>query len=55
MPHTNSQDALINVKNMVNEMPEAIQSHMQVGFASLNVGDTEDTLLQQAQQELKHV
>lgn len=55
MPHTNSQDALINVKKMVNEMPEAIQSHVQVGFASLNVGDTEDTLLQQAQQELKHV
>lgn len=55
MPHTNSQDALITVKNMISKMPDIIQSHIQVGFASLNVGDTEDTLIEQAQRELKHV
>jgi hypothetical protein len=55
MPHTNSEDALIKVKQMISEMPAVIQNDIQVGCASLNVGDTEDTLLQQAQQELAHV
>ncbi|MFY0701622.1 MAG: diguanylate cyclase [Bermanella sp.] len=55
MPHTNSEDALIKVKQMIGKMPAVIQDDIQVGCASLNVGDTEDTLLQQAQQELAHV
>jgi GGDEF domain-containing protein len=55
MPHTNSHNALITVKQMVSEMPKSIQGYTQVGFASLNVGDTEDSLIQQAHQELKHV
>lgn len=55
MPHTNSSDALITVKKMFDEMPSDIQSQMQVGFASLNVGDNEESLIQLAQQELKHV
>ena len=55
MPHTNSGDALITVKKMFNEMPSDIQNQMQVGFASLNVGDNEESLIQLAQQELKHV
>jgi GGDEF domain-containing protein len=55
MPHTNSQDALITVKQMIQKMPDVTQSNIKVGFASLNVGDNEDSLIQQAQQELKHV
>lgn len=55
MPHTNSQDALVTVKKMIHNMPQVTQTHIQVGFASLNVGDNEDSLIQQAQQELKHV
>lgn len=55
MPNANTQDATITVKQMANDMPESIRNNIEVGFASLNVGDTEDSLIQQAQQELIHV
>lgn len=55
MPHTNSQDALLTVKDMIKHMPDIMQNNIQVGFASLNVGDTEETLIEQALKGLKHV
>jgi len=55
MPHANSQDALVTVKEMITHMPTVMQSTIQVGFASLNVDDTEDTLIEQALKGLRHV
>ena len=55
MPHANTADALVTVQSMITNMPEAIQDKIKVGFASLNVGDTEETLIQQAQLGVKHV
>ena len=55
MPHANTEDALEIVKVMISNMPQTQQQNIEVGFASLNVGDTEDSLIQQAQQGVKHV
>lgn len=55
MPHANTEDAMLNVKRMITEMPDFLQDKIAVGFASLNVGDTEESLLHQVQQELIHV
>jgi len=55
MPHANTEDALETVKLMISNMPKAQQKNITVGVASLNVGDTEDTLIYQAQREVKHV
>ncbi|GAA6135030.1 hypothetical protein NBRC116188_18200 [Oceaniserpentilla sp. 4NH20-0058] len=55
MPHANTDDALTKVKFMVSEMPPSLQGKVEVGLASLNVGDTEETLILQAQQELTYV
>lgn len=55
MPHANTDDALTKVRLMVSNMPPSLQGKVEVGLASLNVGDTEETLIQQAQQELTHV
>ncbi|MFT5592367.1 MAG: GGDEF domain-containing protein [Oceanicoccus sp.] len=55
MPHANSSGALTIAKQMITEMPQSIQAQMQVGIASLNVGDNEDSLIVQAQQALHHV
>jgi len=55
LPHITTQEALLIAKEMVDDMPEHLRKNIMVGYASLNVGDHAQSLIQQAQQELSHV
>ncbi len=56
LPHTTSQEALTAAKFMLKNIPTPLQEKdIKIGLASLNVGDTADTLISTAKQELSHV
>lgn len=55
LPHTTTQDALITAKKIVDVMPEIMRKDTMVGYASLNVGDDADSLIEHSRQELRHV
>lgn len=55
LPHTTTQDALITAKKIVDEMQETMRKDIMVGYASLNVGDDADSLIEHSRQELRHV
>ncbi len=56
LPHTTSQEALTAAKVMLKNLPSPLQEQdIKIGLASLNVGDSADTLIATAKQELSHV
>lgn len=55
LPHTTTEDATHSVQHMIENMPSFLQDKIEVGLASLNVGDTADSLLELAITEAKHV
>lgn len=55
LPHATSQEAEETAKKIIHEINYTNAHTTSFGFASLNVGDTADSLIQQSQQELKHV
>ncbi|EAT11642.1 diguanylate cyclase [Bermanella marisrubri] len=55
LPHTTTQDALITAKKIVDEMPEVMRKDIMVGYASLNVDDDANSLIEHSYQELRHV
>ena len=56
LPHTTSQEAFDNAKAMQQKMPiELQQQKIKIGLASLNVGDTAESMIVLARQGLKYV
>ena len=56
LPHTATHEALNKAKAMLEKVPDSKhKKNIQVGLASLNVGDTANTLIDTARQECTHV
>lgn len=55
LPHMTTLEAKELALDMIDAMPPAIQKDMQVGLASLNVGDTAESLIELSAQGLNHV
>lgn len=55
LPHATSQEAENTATKILQDVPIEKAKQTTFGFASLNVGDTEDSLIKISQQGLKHV
>jgi len=56
LPHATSQEALNTAQLVLKDIPKPLQkNNIKIGLASLNVGDTVDTLIFTAKQELSYV
>lgn len=55
LPHATSSEAIETAKRIISEVPLENANKTEVGFASLNVGDTADSLIKLCKQDLIHV
>jgi GGDEF domain-containing protein len=55
LPHATSQEAEVTARKIIGDVHTSHSEETAFGFASLNVGDTSDSLIRLSQQELIHV
>ena len=53
MPHTTTQDAKVIAKKILQKLPKLEPNSLEVGFASLNVEDTAQSLINTAQERME--
>ena len=55
LPHMNSEDGQQFIRNAFSHLTDDVKQHIQIGFSSLNVGDSAESLLENSRRHLHYV
>lgn len=55
LPHMNSEDGQAFIRDTFSHISQDFKQHIKIGFSSLNVGDSAESLIENSRKDLKHV